>query len=59
MGVPLPVVGATVAVNVTLAPIATGLGDTESVAVLAVVPTPVTVKLTALDVLVEYVLSPP
>jgi hypothetical protein len=45
---------------VTLAPVATGFGDAERAVVLAVVPTAaVTVTDTALDVLEEYVLSPP
>ena len=51
MGVPLPVVGDTVAVKVTLALTATGLGDTVRAVVLAVVPAVVIVRDTAGEML--------
>ena len=55
---PVAVEGATVAVNVTLAPVATDVGEAASIVVVAVLVEP-TVMVMGLDVLVAKVVDPP
>ena len=56
--VPVAVVGETVAVSVTLAPVATDVGDAVNEVVVAVLVEP-TVMVTGLDVLDAKVVDPP
>ena len=55
VGMPVPVVGATIAVNVTASPRVEGLGDDESIVVVAIVAT---VCVSGVAVLVAKVVLP-